>query len=222
MPSTSKSQQRLMGQAYAVRQFMDSNGKEGLNPKDINAEYREKIEDLAKNMSKTDLEHFAKHLEENSPTATLGSVNGMGAAQFPIGNNPGSGDIPMQLTGRLAPKSKKVFKQFKAFTLSLHESNDLNESVKFKNFKDVIVGSEGEDYAHLPGIVVAKGVGEKDYKSKLKKYDESGSMSEIFDSPEDFDYTENKLKNIELVAVKLDSYGYAVYVYGYGGFLAFK
>ena len=116
MPSTSKSQQRLMGQAYAVRLFKDSGGKEGLNPKDIAAGWREKIEDLADSMSKQDLKDFATKVEENSPTATLGSVNGMGAAQFPVGNNPGSGDLPIQLTQNITKKSK-AFKQFKEFTL---------------------------------------------------------------------------------------------------------
>lgn len=127
MPSTSKEQQRLMGQAYAVRQFIDSGGKEGLNPKDIDPQWRDKIEDLAKNMTKQDLKDFATKVEENSPVATLGSVNGMGSVSFPAGNNPGSGDIPMQLTGKLAPKSK-VFKQFKAFTVAL--ANGYKENKK--------------------------------------------------------------------------------------------
>lgn len=118
MPSTSRSQQRLIGQAYAVRQFIDSGGKTGLNPKDLDSEYRDKIEGLAKSMTKQDLKDFATKLEENSPTATLGSVNGMGAAQFPTGNNPGSGDIPIQLTRNLSPKSK-VFKKYKEFTIGL-------------------------------------------------------------------------------------------------------
>lgn len=119
MPSTSQSQQRLMGQAYAVRQFMDSGGKKGLNPNEIDSKYREKIEDLAKNMSKEDLKDFATKLEENSPTATLGSVNGMGSVSLPdTDGKTGSGDIPFSLN-----KKKKVFKQFKEFTVALQEAS---------------------------------------------------------------------------------------------------
>ena len=32
MPALSKTQQRLMGQAYGVRKFMDTNGKDGIDP----------------------------------------------------------------------------------------------------------------------------------------------------------------------------------------------
>jgi hypothetical protein len=120
MASTSQTQQRLMGQAYAVRQFMDSNGKKGLNPEEIDSKYREKIEDLAKNMSKQDLKDFATKLEENSPIATLGSVNGMGFVSLPGADGKiGSGDIPLNLN-----KTKKVFKRFKEFTLALQESSN--------------------------------------------------------------------------------------------------
>jgi hypothetical protein len=50
--SVSKSQQRLMGQVYGVRKFMDSDGKEGLDPKDVNPEYRDKIVSMAKEWDK--------------------------------------------------------------------------------------------------------------------------------------------------------------------------
>jgi len=52
MPAVSKTQQRLMGQVYGVRKWMDSNGKKGLNPEDIDSEYREKIVDMAKGWKK--------------------------------------------------------------------------------------------------------------------------------------------------------------------------
>lgn len=53
MPATTPAQQRLMGQAYAVK-----TGK--LDPKDLDPKYRDQIVDLADSMSKKDLEHFAK------------------------------------------------------------------------------------------------------------------------------------------------------------------
>lgn len=61
MPARSKSQQRLMAQAYQVRKFRDTHGKEGIDPKDINPEYREEISDIATGMkdNKSALKKFA-------------------------------------------------------------------------------------------------------------------------------------------------------------------
>ncbi len=53
MPSVSPEQQRLFGQAYAVKTG-------DLDPKDIDPKYRDRIVDLADSMSKKDLEDFAK------------------------------------------------------------------------------------------------------------------------------------------------------------------
>lgn len=67
-------------------------------------------------------------INENSPMATVSSINGMGAPIFP--GNPtspdaiaqqesGSGDIPYQLTGGAPEKKKKSsFKTFKEFMQS--------------------------------------------------------------------------------------------------------
>ena len=135
MPAVSPEQQRLMGQAYAVK-----TGK--LDPKDLDPKYRDQIVDLADSMSEKDLKDFAetkhsemkkeskempmfdKFIEENS-MATVTSVNGMGAPALP--GNPagqtdfstqeaGSGDKPMQLS-KGAPKKKKKssFVSFKDF-----------------------------------------------------------------------------------------------------------
>ncbi len=52
MPAVSRTQQRLMGQAYGVRKWMDTGGKEGLNPRRIDSAYRETIVELANNMKK--------------------------------------------------------------------------------------------------------------------------------------------------------------------------
>jgi hypothetical protein len=67
MPSVSRTQQRLMGQAYGVRKWMDTNGKDGLNPKKIDSAYRETIVDLANNMKKKSLKDFAKTKHNNIP-----------------------------------------------------------------------------------------------------------------------------------------------------------
>jgi hypothetical protein len=68
MPSVSKSQQRLMGQVYGVRKWIDSDGKKGLDPKDVNTEYREKIVDMAKGWNKKkSLKDYASTKHENLP-----------------------------------------------------------------------------------------------------------------------------------------------------------
>ncbi len=122
MPATSVAQQRLMGQAYAVK-----NGE--LDIKDVDPKYREDIQKLADGMTLQQLKDFAetKHkglpdkvkkesveVSENSPIATLSSVNGMGPLSLPVGDKPGSGDkltpIPTKTT-----KKKKAFKDFRDF-----------------------------------------------------------------------------------------------------------
>lgn len=65
--SVSETQQRLMGQAYAVRLFIDSKGKEGLDPKDIKSQYRETIISLAKKMTKKQLVDFAATKHKDLP-----------------------------------------------------------------------------------------------------------------------------------------------------------
>lgn len=134
MPATSIAQQRLMGQAYGVRKFLDSKGKEGIDPKTLNKDYKDEIVDLAKSMSKDELEAFAKtkheglpkrilkkesEIKENSAAATVGSVNGMGAVALP--GDPGTqADFATQKTGsgdnpNPSPRKKKKKSSFKTF-----------------------------------------------------------------------------------------------------------
>ena len=136
MPATSIAQQRLMGQAHGVRLFLDSKGKEGIDPKTLNKDYRTEIIDIAKSMDPKDLKDFAetKHdglpkrilkkesIEENATMATPASVNGMGAVSLPgnpgtqadfISQTPGSGDKPNP--SRTKKKKKSQFKTFREF-----------------------------------------------------------------------------------------------------------
>jgi len=117
MPSTSKSQQRLMGQAYALR-------KGDIKLADIDPDYRDQIKDLADGMTIKQLEDFAKtkhanlpdKVEENSAVATVGSVNGMGAPTLP--GDPGTQDgFASQKTGSgdNAYSSKKLKRKKKTF-----------------------------------------------------------------------------------------------------------
>lgn len=65
--SLSKSQQRLMGQAYGVRKFMDTNGKDGIDPDSIKSAYRQTIVELASNMKKKSLKDFASTKHNKLP-----------------------------------------------------------------------------------------------------------------------------------------------------------
>ncbi len=53
MPAVSQSQQKLMGQAYALK-------KGELKPEDLNPEYRKQIEDLANGMTLKQLKDYAE------------------------------------------------------------------------------------------------------------------------------------------------------------------
>ncbi len=67
MPSVSRTQQRLMGQAHAVRKFMDTRGKEGLDPDDIDPKYKDSIVGIAKGMKKKSLKHYAETKHKKLP-----------------------------------------------------------------------------------------------------------------------------------------------------------
>jgi len=68
MPAVSKTQQRLMGQVYGVRKWIDTNGEKGLDPEDVNPEYREKIVDMAKGWGKKkSLKDFASTKHNKLP-----------------------------------------------------------------------------------------------------------------------------------------------------------
>jgi len=60
MPARSKTQQRLMGQAYAYK-----TGE--LKSKDMDPEYADEIKKLAKSMSEKQLRDFAKTKHKNLP-----------------------------------------------------------------------------------------------------------------------------------------------------------
>ena len=100
MPSVSKSQQRLMGVAYAVKSG-------SMELKDVDAEYRDKVASLVDGMTKKDLkkyastkhdklpetvdEDFAQAAQNITPSANIG---GMGTVVLPSDGVVGSGDVP--------------------------------------------------------------------------------------------------------------------------------
>lgn len=60
MPSVSKAQQSLMGQAYGIKTG-------SLKPSDLNPKYKDQIVSLAKNMTKKELDKFASTKRKGLP-----------------------------------------------------------------------------------------------------------------------------------------------------------
>ena len=96
MPAQSKSQQRLMGVAYAVK-----SGDMQLS--DVDVAYRDKIESLVDGMTKKDLKKYAETKHDDLPevvetvqgTAIApNQIGGMGPVLLPADGNVGSGDVP--------------------------------------------------------------------------------------------------------------------------------
>ena len=65
--SVSRTQQRLFGQAYAVKMWKRTQGKKGVNPKDINPKYKKEILALANSMSLAKLKEFAETKHKDVP-----------------------------------------------------------------------------------------------------------------------------------------------------------
>jgi hypothetical protein len=101
MPAISKSQQRLMGQVYGVRKWIDSDGKEGLDPKDIDTKYRDDIVQKAKDWGKKkSLKSYAKTKHKGLPEVKEG-------VETPSGN---PGPVPT-VYPYLNPESNKTKKK---------------------------------------------------------------------------------------------------------------
>jgi hypothetical protein len=140
MPALSIAQQRLMAQAYSLK-------KGDLGPGDINPEYRDEIENLAKNMTQKQLKDFAytKHkglpdkVKADEAAVTPANVNGMGPVTFPgdpgvsssfPGQRVGSGDIPASSSLTKNKNKKKKVVLVKMFEEFLFEAFIEDPSVK--------------------------------------------------------------------------------------------
>lgn len=129
MPATSKTQQRLMGVAYAVKK-----GDMELN--DVDAAYRDKVSELVDGMTLKQLKDFAStehtDLPEVKENVTPASIGGMGAPSFPTGSNPGSGDMPAE-QGDAEEEYKKKLKKakrlmnFESFINQNNKTKKVNE-----------------------------------------------------------------------------------------------
>lgn len=150
MPSTSKSQQRLMGVAYAVK-----NGDMQLS--DVDSNYRDAVKDLVDGMTLKQLKDFAstKHdnlpekakedVEENMAAVAPPMLGGMGAVVLPNAGALGSGDAP---AGQGDAEEEYKKKKRKAKVLSMEEFiSEQEKQIKpfdpSKELKDEQLGEEG-------------------------------------------------------------------------------
>lgn len=93
MPAESKSQQRLMGQAYSIK-------KGDIKPSDLDPKYKDKIVDLADSMSLKDLKDFAETKHKDLPNKvdegagsiqpSSGTAPNRAGGGFPFGHEYGS------------------------------------------------------------------------------------------------------------------------------------
>ena len=75
MPSKSKSQQKLMGQAYAYK-------KGELKDDDLNPKYAERIKEIADSMTKKQLKDYASTKHKNKPEKVKNESNIMKFEKF--------------------------------------------------------------------------------------------------------------------------------------------
>lgn len=140
MPSKSKTQQRLMGVAYAVK-----SGDMQLSDVDVN--YKDKVKDLVDGMTLKQLKDFAETKHDGLPEEveegiSPASIGGMGEVSLPTDSQPGSGDVP---AGRKSEKDeedkekqlskmKKLIPAFENFIRpsEIDEARDINDPVLMK------------------------------------------------------------------------------------------
>jgi hypothetical protein len=81
MPARSTAQQRLMGQAYAIKIG-------AMEPEDLNPKYRAEILKLSKGMTKDELEKYASTRHKNLPHHVDEGVTGdIGVSLEPVGSD---------------------------------------------------------------------------------------------------------------------------------------
>jgi hypothetical protein len=128
MPSTSKTQQRLMGVAYAVK-------KGDMELSEVDAEYRDKVQELVSSMTLKQLKDFASTSHEGLPdrveeyagadagiATTPNSITGAGAVLLPdmVTGIFGSGDVP---AGQKEEDDEEL-KKIRRYVLSMQDFMD--------------------------------------------------------------------------------------------------
>lgn len=178
MPSQSKSQQRLMGVAYAVK-------KGDMQLSDVDVDYRDKVKDLVDGMTLKKLKDFAETKHEGLPEVveniSIGNVGGMGPVKLPTSTENGSGDVPAGQgdAEEEYEKKKRKMKHLKNFESFLNEG--LNESTTFQElvdkYKDNPYGigadsieyEESENWGNQLVLRFTDSYGRKETEARLKK-----------------------------------------------------
>lgn len=230
MPSTSKTQQRLMGVAYAVK-------KGDMQISDVDADYRDKVKDLVDGMTLKQLKDFAETKHEGLPDKVednlqLGDVGGMGPVKLPTATELGSGDVPAGQgdAEEEYKKKRKKMKHLKNFESFVNES--LNES-HFKvgdrvecidsGMTGEVIGLDKEDGAEDEKYYTVKREDDKEVKyspAELRlvesKVNEGITFQELVDKYKDnpygigadsIEYVESKNWGNSLVLRFEDNYG---------------
>lgn len=141
MPAQSKSQQRLMGVAYAVK-----SGDMQLS--DVDVAYRDKVESLVDGMTKKDLKKYAETKHDDLPEVVEtvqgaaiapNQIGGMGPVSLPQADGSlGSGDFPAPQGDAKEEQKKKKKKTItklemenlhKSFSEFLNEATNINDPV---------------------------------------------------------------------------------------------
>lgn len=130
MPAVSKSQQRLMAQAYQVKKYKETSGREGINPLEIEPEYRVEIEDLAVSMTMDQLKDYAKTPHTDLPAKKVkesGLTGFLSAGPFPRYNiyagNVSSGHLAYE-----RDKRDPLIKKFMEFIEGKGDAETVQES----------------------------------------------------------------------------------------------
>ena len=143
MPSVSKSQQRLMGVAYAVKSG-------SMELKDVDSEYRDKVASLVDGMTKKDLKKYASTKHDKLPETvdetiqqtaiTPGMIGGMGNVSLPSNGELGSGDFPHTLVqvadiddDEEKKKQKGTVKNLQEEELAITYKAFLNEAIDYND-----------------------------------------------------------------------------------------
>ena len=182
MPSVSKSQQRLMGMAYAVKSG-------DMEISDIDPAYRDKVKSLSDGMTKKDLKKYAATKNDGVPETVdenaMGAVSlnpgmtigGIGDPALPTATEFGSGDVPAvadidddEEAAKKDNTKKKLemenFNLYTQFSDFVNEATDYNDPVLIRLRQDKL---RRDDMKKLDAL---KKQAEKDRKKAMKRWNQ--------------------------------------------------
>jgi hypothetical protein len=185
MPSVSQTQQRLMGQIYGVRKFMDTGGKQGLDPKDVNPKYRSMIAQKAKEWKgEKSLKAYASTKHKGLPEEVVKESFDPNKLSFLVGK-PISLTKTLHTTGKYDP-----------------ETGAMPKVQRDESINGIIKGFDDEEGFSVPYMVISttdgnKILGHVIWDKKTKEFVEGNSSYHYVYTPQD----EKSARNLELFKV---------------------